>query len=101
MLALCCHKCSTITACRECQEHCCDECIEILPLSGPWKVGDCRSVFPTEKGPVHEAHHPTHPPTHPSVCNHCNLGRAKRGVESTPKTGVEIRSGLLLHCYSL
>ena len=26
--ALCCQKRSTITGCGECQEHCCDECIE-------------------------------------------------------------------------
>ena len=52
-----------------------------------------KCMSPTGMGQVHEAHHPSHPPTHPSVCSHCNLAQAKRGVESTPTTGVEIRSG--------
>ena len=50
-----------------------------------------QSISPTAKGQVHEAHHPTHPPSYQSKCKHCNLGRAKRGVESTIKTGVQIK----------
>ena len=42
---------------------------------GPHQRG--RSISPTAKGkPMRR----TIPHTHPSVCNHCNLGQAKRGV---------------------
>ena len=56
-----------------------------------------QSISPIKKQQIHVEKSsqiaPSHPPTHPSVCKHYNLGRAKRGVQSTAKTGVEIRSG--------